>query len=90
MTRSDQPKHIDGLVRARYRGYANGAIREPGDVFLFTGPLGRWMEEVEPETAAHSDELSLLRKDAADLGVSIDKRWGADRVKAEIEKALAK
>lgn len=77
-------------MRALYRGYANGAIREPGDVFLFTGPLGRWMEEVESEAVPQSGDLDQLRRDASDLGISIDKRWGADRLKAEIEKALAK
>jgi hypothetical protein len=30
-------------VAAIERGFASGAIRDPGDVFIFTGELGTWM-----------------------------------------------
>lgn len=31
------------VVAAVERGFANGAIRDPGDVFVYTGELGTWM-----------------------------------------------
>lgn len=30
-------------VAAAERGFASGAIRDPGDVFMYTGELGTWM-----------------------------------------------
>lgn len=47
-------------VAAIERGFASGAIRDPGDVFLYTGELGSWMMDpthanrkvVEAEAAA--------------------------------------
>lgn len=53
MADAKKPEIFEGFVRARYRGYANGAIREAGEVFEFSGPLGVWMEKVE--TPAPSD-----------------------------------
>lgn len=40
---------VNGPVRAIVRGYANGQMREVGEIFPFTGPLGSWMEPVESE-----------------------------------------
>jgi len=37
------------LVRAIKKGFCGKALRYEGDVFEFDGPLGTWMEEVEPE-----------------------------------------
>jgi hypothetical protein len=39
--------------------------------------------EVNPD-----DDLTALRADAESLGVKVDGRWGADRIRAEIDKAL--
>lgn len=41
------------------------------------------------ETVAE-DDLSDLRAQAAELGITVDKRWGSDRLSDEIEKALEK
>ncbi len=70
-------KTVDGPVRAIVRGYANGKIREVGEVFPFTGPLGSWMVPVGDEedaprrgrppkhtTAAPSIEEKPLHRDA--------------------------
>lgn len=40
-------------------------------------------DEEEPE----GEEIDLLRAEAEDLGISIDKRWGIGRLKEEIAKA---
>lgn len=33
------------------------------------------------------DETAMLRQQATDLGVKVDKRWGADKLRQEIENA---
>lgn len=43
-----KPEHYNGLVKATTRGYANGTIYDAGEMFQFDGPLGSWMEKVEP------------------------------------------
>lgn len=69
-------KVVDGPVRAIVRGYAGGKIREVGEVFPFTGPLGSWMQPVEEgeetprrgrpkhTTAAPSIDEKPLHRDA--------------------------
>lgn len=70
-------KMVDGPVRAIARGYANGEIREIGDVFPFTGPRGSWMEPADEDddkprrgrspkhsTAAPSLDEKPLHRDA--------------------------
>ncbi len=42
--------------------------------------------EAEPEEGSAIDQL---REDAAELGVTVDNRWGESRLKEEIEKAQA-
>lgn len=37
------------------------------------------------ETIAEMDEKEVLRAEAAALGVIVDKRWGVDRLRAEID-----
>lgn len=36
------------------------------------------------------DPLDDLRKEAEDLGIEVDKRWGEKRLRSEVDKALAK
>jgi len=51
-------------VAAMERGFANGAIRDPGDTFMYTGELGTWMmpadhkrvEEIRAEYAKERAE----------------------------------
>ncbi len=40
---------IDESVVALERGYASGAVREPGDVFLFSCVMGSWRRKEEPD-----------------------------------------
>lgn len=40
------------LVAAVERGFANGAIRDPGDTFVYTGELGTWMMPGDHERVA--------------------------------------
>lgn len=44
--------HYDGAVRAVERGYYGSKVREPGEVFAFSGVLGSWMEPVEGDAPA--------------------------------------
>ena len=37
-------------VRALRIGFDGSQRRRPGEVFEFNGPLGKWMEPVDPET----------------------------------------
>lgn len=48
---------IDQMVVATEKGYAAGAVREPGEAFLFSGVMGSWMrEEDEDERKARIKE----------------------------------
>jgi hypothetical protein len=40
--------------------------------------------DVEPEPAADVDDLDGLRAQAEALGIKVDRRWGADRLRDEI------
>lgn len=53
-----------------------------------TKPADKAVEK--PADKAADDELEALRKQAEDAGVTVDKRWGADRLKAEIADAKPK
>lgn len=69
-----------------YYGYEREAVdprRQP--------PQGR--SATPTQTAApvsEADELSALRKQAETAGVTVDKRWGVDRLKQEIADAKPK
>lgn len=41
----------------------------------------------KPDDKAPDDDLEALRAEAEKAGVTVDKRWGADRLKAEIDAA---
>jgi len=45
------------------------------------------VEAVEGSTGDSDDDLDQLRAEAEAAGVKVDKRWGADRLRTEIEKA---
>lgn len=61
----------------------------------FLAEMGERIDPSEPaepapvgapaETIAETDAKEALRAEAAALGVPVDKRWGADRLRAEIE-----
>ena len=53
----------------------------------FLAEMGERIDEpaAPVETVAEIDEKDALRNEAAALGVTVDKRWGADRLRAEIE-----
>jgi hypothetical protein len=99
MTRSE-PRIVAGLVKALARGYASGQIREPGDIFLFNGPLGRWMEEISPldhdEDGRKGGSRPGAGEDIAELRAAYQQAfgkrafpgWGADVLREKIaEKA---
>jgi outer membrane murein-binding lipoprotein Lpp len=44
-------------------------------------------EAVELEAVGNPDELEQLRAEAEAIGVKVDKRWGADRLRSEIDAA---
>jgi hypothetical protein len=58
---------------------------------LETEPKADLAPEVPPEEESTEDksELDELREMAEKAGVKVDKRWGADRLYVEIEKAEA-
>jgi len=45
---------------------------------------------VDGDASSPDDDLSDLKAQAEDLGITVDKRWGKDRLSDEIEKALEK
>lgn len=48
---------------------------------------GAALLEKDGEEEPEGEEIDLLRAEAEDLGISIDKRWGIGRLKEEIAKA---
>lgn len=40
---------IDQWVVATEKGYAAGAVREPGEAFIFSGIMGSWMREEDDD-----------------------------------------
>lgn len=59
----------------------NGSLRRVGSDELAGVDLEK--EELEEE----GEELDLLRIEAEELGITVDKRWGINRLKEEIAKA---
>lgn len=51
------------LVAAIERGFAAGAIRDPGDVFMFTGELGTWMMDPEHENAERVRQEEIVNRE---------------------------
>jgi hypothetical protein len=49
-----KPEIYKGRVKALARGYANGTIYDPEEVFEFEGPLGSWMENLDEPVKAPS------------------------------------
>lgn len=45
-------KPFDGVVVARERGYYGSKIREAGEVFRYSGILGKWMDPVDEPAPA--------------------------------------
>ncbi len=85
---------IDGNVEKFQFMPAGDAIEVPSQVakgkycqaLIADGSLVR---DGESEEAGSDDELSDLRAQAIDLGITVDNRWGSERLSTEIEKALA-
>lgn len=44
--------------------------------------------EDAPKQPEEPEDLAQLRKDAEDLGIEVDGRWGAKRLQSEIDNAL--
>ena len=93
---------LDGerLVQYRILPGENPAVEVPDDVakidfvkaLLKNGSLRRIGNEEligigEEEEKTEGEEIDLLRAEAEDLGISVDKRWGIGRLKEEIAKA---
>lgn len=58
----------------------NGSLRRVG-----ADELGETFEEIE--TPEDQDEKAELVMEAEELGITVDKRWGINRLKEEIAKA---
>ena len=62
------------MVRATQRGYADGIVREPGEVFATQAPEGSWMEELgkgkkgkDARLSEAVDDTMSSKKDDPDL-----------------------
>lgn len=54
-------KILEGVrVVAHERGYYGGALREPGESFVFTGAKGSWMHEETKEEKAERERIEKL------------------------------
>lgn len=49
--------------------------------------IGELVQTVAPESDAADDDLESLRNEALLLGIDVDKKWKAPRIRAEIDKA---
>lgn len=74
-----QLKELDG-ERERF----DAAQRRAGST---QAPQGRSAPQRSTTEASQDAELTALRQQAADLGVKVDGRWSADRLREEITKA---
>ena len=48
-------------VMATERGHDNICVREPGDVFDWSGPLGPWMKLVDEESSIEEMKIPMLK-----------------------------
>jgi len=59
------------MYRANQRGYVDGMIREPGEVFATADPKGSWMDEIKGKggdrRAEAVDDTMATKKDDPDL-----------------------
>lgn len=62
------------------------SVRDPG-VEAATAAPGEKRSVSSPAVKQAEDELDALRAQAEKAGVSVDKRWGADRLRQEIADA---
>jgi hypothetical protein len=81
-----RPRLNQVRVVATERGYYGGAIREPGDSFVFTGIPGVWMR---PETAEEKKLRNVAEAEQTAKAKNPD-RSGADVWAAEIAKPTSK
>lgn len=59
----------------------NGSLRRVGSDEL------EGVDLEKDELVEDSEEIDLLRTEAEELGINVDKRWGINRLKEEIAKA---
>lgn len=59
----------------------NGSLRRVGSDEL------EGVDLEKEDSAEDSEEIDLLRTEAEELGINVDKRWGINRLKEEIAKA---
>jgi lysyl-tRNA synthetase class 2 len=95
---SDTMALVEGLVRAIALA-VNGSLRveRDGDVIDFEPPFERITmfaairrhSGVDLEAAWSAGDAGALHADAAGLGISVDSRWGAGKLLAEIFEATA-
>lgn len=52
-----------------------------------SAPLPEAEQSADPAAQAESADVEQLRAEAEALGVRVDRRWGAERLRAEIEQA---
>jgi hypothetical protein len=81
------------LIATKSFRYAGRAL-QPGSSFRARNRDGRILVAIKkampfPERNARETELTKLRSEATALGLDVDMRWGARRLKAEIDKRQA-
>ncbi len=67
------------------------AVREPSRIAPPPSAVAAQIQQssAAPQTAERSEDIEKLRADAEALNIAVDGRWGAKRLQAEIDKALA-